>query len=842
MEDPIARALSLLEEWEKSEKPPAGPVAGILRRRLEGIRINREGFLEIDGIQYQRWLVEACRKPGGEEYGYSRRGDFVRQFNLFGEKLYRAKWVREPLRVHNYRRKKPQATVDQEHLAILPLSSCLRLLARFRYELGDPEADPLVRQNPPWVAFCRAAFSLIAFGGLAWPGCFSDVASLRWKDVSTVVRGFIRLPRAGGWQRIFVEPVVAICVLALGIQLARLGGKRTPDPETSLLILPDGKLPIKGEVKEKIPLARRRFNAWLAGLCERAGVKPVTLSALAGVARARLQAMAGNVITGFVLGQTLYNPCPDDQFEALAAYRSGWGTWDFPSAGSSSAEETPLEYTKPEMGKGARHRAFMPDYSGSTGLERLLKELRDACRPFLRDSPPSRKEAGNLLLSLAARLLGVLEQAFSLEELAPVLKEQAANPSLGEGEAARLGVAMLALWLRHLILERSSPAATVASYRSAGENLLRSLLPSLPNEWDEEDVREILGLDYAESTKGHLLAAWKGWAAFLREKLGLEVARIDWGSFRRSAKIEPVRVITWPDFEGLLAVMGEEIMAAQNRGDVEKATRWQDAFDAAVLMYFFGLRIGEVVRLRIEDMVLRGVRPYLRVWRSKRGKSRLVYAHHVPGKVLEYLIHRRGLRWLAEGKDYRAPFLSAGKVEEACKKVLERTLMEAFGKAGLSGGEGRQVTVHSLRHAFANRLMVLGVPLLDISRAMGHSSPDTTIRSYIHCGDFLHREKVRHFIDKGEWGTQPMGFSYAGLGALMGLGRTGAIEAVRRFVRETGEEIEAIPRREWPYGGAKVPGRLKPWRPDQLLLPDSCVVKLLAWRLGETSVLGASVE
>ena len=68
----------------------------------------------------------------------------------------------------------------------------------------------------------------------------------------------------------------------------------------------------------------------------------------------------------------------------------------------------------------------------------------------------------------------------------------------------------------------------------------------------------------------------------------------------------------------------------------------------------------------------------------------------------------------------------------------------------------------------------------------------------------------------------------------MGLGRTGAIEAVRRFVRETGEEIKAIPRWEWPYGGAKVPGRVKPRRPDQLLLPDSCVVKLLAWRVGET--------
>jgi integrase len=317
----------------------------------------------------------------------------------------------------------------------------------------------------------------------------------------------------------------------------------------------------------------------------------------------------------------------------------------------------------------------------------------------------------------------------------------------------------------------------------------------------------------------------------LREKLGLDLAKIDWGSFRTWARIEPVRIITQPAFQRLLSVIWEEIQG-EDKGDVKRAARWQDAFDAAVLMYFFGLRIGETVRLRIEDMVLRGATPYLRVWRSKRRKSRLIYAYFVPEEVMEYLIGRRRARWLEEERDYRIPFLGGGRDEEACRKALERSLMEAFEKAGLlQGAEGHPVTVHSLRDAFANRLM-LRVPLLDLSRAMGHSSPETTIRSYILCGDFLHRERLRRFIEEGRWEAGPLGLSYVALGTLIGLGRTGAIEVVRHFIRETGEAIGPVPRRECPKEEVKVPGRIKSLRPDQLLIPDYSVVQLLAWRLG----------
>jgi hypothetical protein len=264
---------------------------------------------------------------------------------------------------------------------MFPLSSFFSLLTRFRYELEEPGADPLLPENLPWIAFCRAAFSLIAFGGLAWPGSFSDIASLRWRDVSTAACGFIKLPRAGGWQRIFVEPVVAICALSLGIQLARLTGKGTPDPETPLLILADGKLPPENEVGEKIPWARRCFNTWLAGLCERAGVKPITLGLLAGVARVRLQAMAGNVVAGLILGQTLYNPCPDDQFEDISAYRSE--VWPMKLAPS---QEIPVDHQEMEMSGETIRRSIAPDRGGPVYLERLLRELRDAFRPFLRAS------------------------------------------------------------------------------------------------------------------------------------------------------------------------------------------------------------------------------------------------------------------------------------------------------------------------------------------------------------------------------------------------------------------------------------------------------------------------
>ena len=49
-----------------------------------------------------------------------------------------------------------------------------------------------------------------------------------------------------------------------------------------------------------------------------------------------------------------------------------------------------------------------------------------------------------------------------------------------------------------------------------------------------------------------------------------------------------------------------------------------------------------------------------------------------------------------------------------------------------------KITLHGLRHTFATLASAQGVPLFDIGKALGHSTPATTGRIYTHLLDEVH--------------------------------------------------------------------------------------------------------
>ncbi len=53
--------------------------------------------------------------------------------------------------------------------------------------------------------------------------------------------------------------------------------------------------------------------------------------------------------------------------------------------------------------------------------------------------------------------------------------------------------------------------------------------------------------------------------------------------------------------------------------------------------------------------------------------------------------------------------------------------MTAREKAGIP-----DATMHWTRHTYASRLLAKKVPLLDVSRLLGHASYDTTVKYYAH--------------------------------------------------------------------------------------------------------------
>lgn len=138
----------------------------------------------------------------------------------------------------------------------------------------------------------------------------------------------------------------------------------------------------------------------------------------------------------------------------------------------------------------------------------------------------------------------------------------------------------------------------------------------------------------------------------------------------------------------------------------------------AILMtiYSAGLRVGEAVRLRINDIDSK--RMQIRVVQSKGRKDRYTLLSKKTLEILRsYYVPYRPQKWLFEGPD-------GGPYSDSSIQTILRASVK---RAGIK----KRVTVHTLRHSFATHLLENGVDLRYIQSLLGHSS-STTTEIYTH--------------------------------------------------------------------------------------------------------------
>lgn len=128
-------------------------------------------------------------------------------------------------------------------------------------------------------------------------------------------------------------------------------------------------------------------------------------------------------------------------------------------------------------------------------------------------------------------------------------------------------------------------------------------------------------------------------------------------------------------------------------------------------IYGAGLRVNEVIRLRIKDIHSDG--GYLFIKDSKGKKDRhTVLSHHLLNLLRRYYKAYRPAYWLFEGQD-------GGQYSS-------RSIQNIYRAATEKAGVGAWSTPHTLRHSFATHLMQNGVNIRYIQSALGHSSTKTT--------------------------------------------------------------------------------------------------------------------
>jgi integrase/recombinase XerD len=144
---------------------------------------------------------------------------------------------------------------------------------------------------------------------------------------------------------------------------------------------------------------------------------------------------------------------------------------------------------------------------------------------------------------------------------------------------------------------------------------------------------------------------------------------------------------------------------------------------AMELAYSAGLRLGEVLRLRVSD--IDSSRMIIRVEQGKGKKDRnVMLAASLLETLRAYWRQARPRVWLFPGQDGQHPLNAS---------VLQRTFMVAKQAAHIE----KAISFHSLRHSFATHLMESGVSVRTIQALLGHRSLNTTQR-YTHvAGDYL---------------------------------------------------------------------------------------------------------
>jgi integrase/recombinase XerC len=140
------------------------------------------------------------------------------------------------------------------------------------------------------------------------------------------------------------------------------------------------------------------------------------------------------------------------------------------------------------------------------------------------------------------------------------------------------------------------------------------------------------------------------------------------------------------------------------------------------LLYATGLRVSEVVALRLDDVDL-AARQVRTVGKGK--KERIVPFGRAAGEAVKAWLKERA-RMRPSARDAAFVFLNA-----QAGRLTDRSVRRILDRAVLAADVPRHASPHALRHSFATHLLAAGADLRSIQELLGHASLSTT-QKYTH--------------------------------------------------------------------------------------------------------------
>jgi integrase/recombinase XerD len=133
-----------------------------------------------------------------------------------------------------------------------------------------------------------------------------------------------------------------------------------------------------------------------------------------------------------------------------------------------------------------------------------------------------------------------------------------------------------------------------------------------------------------------------------------------------------------------------------------------------------GLRIGEMVAVRAEDIDFRKAYLHIRSANAKLKKARTVVLLPPVIESLQKHLAGRSEGWLFPG--YSGEHISARQVQKIIDRVADRSKLQRVENPDRQGPGRYRIHPHLLRHSFAMWSLDNGVPIYDLQRQLGHAS------------------------------------------------------------------------------------------------------------------------
>ncbi len=154
------------------------------------------------------------------------------------------------------------------------------------------------------------------------------------------------------------------------------------------------------------------------------------------------------------------------------------------------------------------------------------------------------------------------------------------------------------------------------------------------------------------------------------------------------------------------------------------------------LLYGCGLRRFELLNIQLPDIDYE--RKMLHIREGKGRKDRYVpLGDHLTRGLKTYVDQERPYLWLFNGKNKEDDSL-----QQFSETGVQWIIRESTKRAGIS----KHVTSHVLRHTYATHLLEMGLDIMSLKEALGHSDIRTTL-VYLHIAQ-LGRQRTFSPLDK----------------------------------------------------------------------------------------------